>query len=112
MMGKILIDCLEPGMVLAGDVHDRTGRLLLGAGVELTPKHLVIFRTWGVDAADIEGVDDGATVSPLPPEITPERLREAEESLVPLFEASNPEHPAVRELLRLAAMRRIRHDAA
>lgn len=111
-MGKILLDCLEAGMVLAGDVHDRTGRLLLGAGVELTPKHLVIFRTWGVEAADIEGVDERDSLSPLPPEMTQELLLDAEASLAPLFEASNPEHPAVRELLRLAALRKVRHGAA
>jgi hypothetical protein len=111
-MGKIAVDSLEPGMVLASDVHDRTGRLLLGAGIELTPKHLVIFRTWGVEAADIEGVDEYAALSPLPPEISEETLRETEASLAPLFEASNPEHPVMRELIRLAALRKIQHGAA
>lgn len=42
-------------MVLAADVHDRTGRLLLGAGVELDRKRIVILMTWGVTEADILG---------------------------------------------------------
>lgn len=34
-------------MVVGADVQDRHGRLLLGAGTELTRKHLMVFRTWG-----------------------------------------------------------------
>lgn len=111
-MGKVLLDNLEVGMVLAGDVHDRAGRMLLGAGAELTPKHLLIFRTWGVEEAEIAGVDDDAGNAPsLPPEVTPEMLAAAEEALVPLFAIANLEHPAMAELFRLAALRRAVHVA-
>ncbi|NTW99914.1 MAG: hypothetical protein HGB35_08325, partial [Geobacteraceae bacterium] len=54
-MGIIAIENIETGMVLASDVRDRSGRMLLGSGVELTQKHLVVFRTWGVLEADIAG---------------------------------------------------------
>lgn len=39
---------LVPGSVLAEDVRDRTGRLLLPAGVPLKERHLRILMTWGV----------------------------------------------------------------
>lgn len=108
-MGMVPIDKLETGMVLASDVQDSTGRLLLGSGIELTQKHLVIFRTWGVEEADITGIDDIDRSTPLPAEITKSQLEEAEQSLSLLFSHANTDHPAIRELLRLAAIDRILH---
>lgn len=104
------IDNLAVGMVLARDVHDRTGRLLLGAGAELTPKHLTIFRTWGVAEADIAGVD-GEEAAPLPAEVDPQALAAAEEALRPLFRHADLGHPAMREILRLGALRKVLHGA-
>lgn len=107
-MGMVPIDNLAVGMVLACDVHDRTGRMLLGAGAELTPKHLIIFRTWGVAEADIAGVDAEET-APLPAEVDPQALAAAEEALRPLFRHADPGHPAMREILRLGALRKLLH---
>lgn len=108
-MGMLPIDSLEIGMVLASDVQDRNGRMLLGAGAELTQKHLTIFRTWGVIEADIAGIDYASDESPLPAEVDPAALMAAEEELAPLFSHAGVEHPALRELLRLAAIRRVQH---
>ncbi|MDD2501463.1 MAG: hypothetical protein PHN92_11695 [Geobacter sp.] len=108
-MGLVALDNLEIGMVLASDVLDRNGRMLLGAGAELNQKHLTIFRTWGVAEADIAGIDYVDNEPPLPAEIDPATLAAAEEALLPHFRHSGTEHPALRELLRLAAIRRIQH---
>jgi hypothetical protein len=108
-MGLVALDNLEIGMVLASDVLDRNGRMLLGAGAELNQKHLTIFRTWGVAEADIAGIDYAESESPLPAEITPEALAAAEEVLQPHFVHCGLEHPALRELLRLAAIRKVQH---
>jgi hypothetical protein len=108
-MAKILIDNLEVGMLLARDVHDRAGRLLLGEGAELTSKHLMIFRTWGVEEADIVGGDEGPAGAALPAEITPEMLAAAESALAPLYRTANLDHPAMAELFRLAAIRKVQH---
>ena len=108
-MGLVALDNLEIGMVLASDVLDRNGRMLLGAGAELNQKHLTIFRTWGVADVDIAGIDYVDTEPPLPAEIDPAALAAAEEALLPHFRHSGTEHPALRELLRLAAIRRIQH---
>ena len=77
-MGKVGIENIETGMILASDVHDRSGRMLLGAGVELTQKHLVIFRTWGVVEADIEGQGADEVVEPIPADVDPQELAAAE----------------------------------
>jgi len=108
-MGMVPLDNLAVGMVLAADVRDRTGRLLLGAGAPLTGKHLTIFRTWGVAEADIEGVHDGDAAPALPAEVDPVALAAAEEALRPLFRHANLEHPAMREILRLGGLRKAIH---
>lgn len=108
-MGKVAIDAIETGMILAGDVHDRSGRMLLGAGVELTQKHLVIFRTWGVLEADIEGcgsLDSGEMVFP---DVDPLVLAIAEQKVADLFRHTNRSHPAIVELMRLAVVRKVQH---
>lgn len=85
--------------------------MLLGAGAELTPKHLVIFRTWGVLEADIEGQGDEGGSDAIPADIDPEALAAAEQSITPLFRHSNMTHPAIAELFRLAAIRKVQHGS-
>lgn len=96
-------------MVLAGDVRDRSGRMLLGAGAELTGKHLVIFRTWGVLEVDIEGVGDVPGSDSLQSDIDPDELAAAVQSLETLFRHTNRSHPAIAELMKLAALRKVHH---
>ena len=109
-MGLTQVDNLEVGMTLANDVHDRAGRLLLGAGVELSLKHITIFRTWGVMEVDIAGSEDDGQNSHLPAEVTHEELDAAMTALAPHFCNSDLEHPVMRELLRLAAVRKASHE--
>ncbi|ANA39777.1 hypothetical protein [Geobacter anodireducens] len=108
-MGIVPTDNLEEGMVLAADVHDRTGRLLLGAGVELDRKRIVILMTWGVTEADILGGESDSLSSTLPSEFPPALMEAAEAELRPLFGENDMEHPVMRELLRLAALRKVIH---
>lgn len=110
-MGRVAIENIEAGMVLAGDVHDRSGRMLLGGGAELTQKHLVIFRTWGVLEADIQGEGSDEAATPAPTDVDLLELAVAEEALVPLFRHTNRSHPAIIELMRLAALKKVPHVA-
>ncbi len=108
-MGKVAIENIETGMVLASDVHDRTGRMLLGAGAELTQKHLVIFRTWGVFEADIVGQGSDDIADQIPADVDPHELAAVEQALIPLFLHTNRSHPVIAELIRLAALRKVQH---
>ncbi len=108
-MALVAVDSLETGMVLAGDVLDRNGRMLLGAGVELTQKHLAIFRTWGVTEVNIVGGDSDDDNESLPSEVDPEVLAAAQERLLPLFVLAGTDHPVMHELLRLAAIKKVLH---
>jgi hypothetical protein len=98
-------------MVLKADVCDRSGRLLLPGGTELTEKHLQIFRTWGVLEAEIVGESDSEAGGPGGDEIDPEALAAAEARVKPLFLCNDLEHPAIKELLRLCIIRRATHGS-
>ncbi|UPU38250.1 hypothetical protein M1B72_03740 [Geomonas paludis] len=103
------IDNLTPGMVLSRNVCDRSGRMLLPAGAELTDKHFSIFRMWGVLEVEVAGdavVEDAETPAPLNLEIDPERLAEARAEMERLFIYNDPEHPAIKELMRICTERR------
>lgn len=108
-MGMVAVDNLEVGMVLASPVQDRNGRMLLGEGAELTQKHLVVMRTWGITEVDIAGIDQAEAVSPLPDQVDPDAVAAAEQSLLPLFKHAGTDHPALKELLRLVAIRKVQH---
>lgn len=108
-MGTVAIENIEAGMVLASDVHDRSGRMLLGAGAELSQKHLVIFRTWGVLEADIAGQGNDEAADQIPADVDPLELAAVELALAPRFRHANRSHPAIIELMRLAALGKVHH---
>jgi len=107
-VSMVLLDNLAPGMVLAANVRDKSGRMLLGEGVQLEAKHLFIFRTWGIIEADIVAMDDAYT-EVVPEEITPEEFENARNIILPLYCHADIEHPAISELLRLAVIRKVKH---
>ena len=109
-MALVHIDNLAPGMVLSRSICDRSGRLLLPAGAELTEKHFSIFRMWGVLEAEIvgegaseEGETDGIDQSE---ELDPVLLAKARDEVERLFVHNDPDHPAIRELMRICIHRR------
>jgi hypothetical protein len=110
-LALIHIDNLAPGMVLNRNICDRSGRLLLPAGAELNEKHFSIFRMWGVLEADIVGdaVVEEAELTPAQPqdqELDPALLAAARDEVERLFVHNDPEHPAIKELMRLCIDRR------
>ena len=108
-MPIVALENLKPGMVLADDVRDRNGRLLLGKGAELEAQNLFIFRTWGIVGAAIAGASSSDSTV-LPDSVTGEKLDQAKNRLLPLYCHTDLEHPAVCELLRLAVLREVQHD--
>jgi hypothetical protein len=106
-MGVLNLDQVEPGMVLAAEVKDRTGRVLLAAGVAVTEKHLRIFKMWGVTEADVRGVAHAEVVARAAAQLDPDAVQSAEERMAVRFRHAPREHPAVQELFRLATMRAV-----
>jgi hypothetical protein len=108
-MSKVPAENLIPGMVLAADVRDRNGRLLLKAGTELTDKHLYILRTWGTVEADILDSDDYQENTGCANAIDSELWAAIEGEITPLFRHTDLTHPAIKELLRIRIVREVRH---
>ena len=108
-MGMIPIDDLTPGMVLAADVHDRSGRLLLGSDAELTAKHIHVFRTWGIIEVKIAGIEEDAGGPVFPAEVSPEQVKEAEAVITKRFKHADLTNPAVKELYNLCVQQKVHY---
>ena len=90
-------------MVLASDVHDRSGRLVLGAGVVLGDKHVRALKMYGVTTVEIESEDEdqqgsaAAAVDPAVAEAVRARLMHAFQ-----LNVSHTNHPLITELVEYA----------
>ena len=103
-MGMVPIDNLVPGMELASDLRDRNGRLLLKSGTELTERCLYLLHTWGAVEADIVSAD---AIPEYPADTVtsdPELLAGIKKKIAPLFRHTDPDHPAIKELMRIRIM--------
>jgi hypothetical protein len=103
------IDQLKPGMILATDVTDTNGRLLLSKGQPIAAKHLNIFKMWGVRKCRSK-TRTGTNLTHTPT-LDPEAMRRVAESLKPAFSDNDLTHPAVAEIFRQAVVHRSRRIA-
>lgn len=103
---NIRLEKLMPGMVLAQNVKDRNGRVLLTAGQAINEKNLKMLKSWGV--ADVLVADQpgkGAS-GVLPDKTAPTTAGKAEQEMKELFCHADLRHPAVRELFNLCLARK------
>ncbi len=100
-MGTINIADVRPDMVLAADVKDRHGHVLLKAGEAVTEKALKIFKMWGVTDLDVEGVDQKVVEARADDEYDPALVEAAERVTMDRFRHADSDDPVVRELMRL-----------
>lgn len=110
-MTVISIEQLKPAMVLAADVHSRTGRLLATRNTALTAQHLIAFRTWGI--LEVETVNDKSDNNDAESNISApdqQQIDRAVTSLLPRFRLNDLSHPLIAELLRLAATKKAAKD--
>jgi hypothetical protein len=106
-MGKINLEDIEPGMVLADDVKQVSGEILLAAGAVLTERHLQIFKKWGITEADVEGVTKEAAVARSLEQLDPELLKRVESQVATLFHWNDPKNAFIQELMRLCTLRHL-----
>jgi len=105
-MAVLYIDLIKPGMTLASEVRDINGRLLCNEGVEISEKHIKIFRTWGVTEADIKGIKEEDVTSMTEREVAHDRLVDAESELSEIFRYTDAGNPVMRELFNLCLLRK------
>jgi hypothetical protein len=101
-MAVVTLDQAQVGMVLASDVRDRRGRLLMPAGRELTAKHVEAFRMWGVVSVEIEG---GPEKEPPRRVFDDATLERADWETDLLFANASDAHPFLTELRAIARLR-------
>ncbi len=106
-MGRLNLDEIQLGMVIATDVLDRNGRVLLKTGMQISDKHLRILKQWGITDADIEGVSREEVNARAVENLDKEALGRAEEHHKELFRHTDREHPFVAELFRLSVLRNV-----
>jgi hypothetical protein len=82
-MGILNINELKEGMVLAADVKNKHGNIMIRQGMTLSERHIMLLKAWGVTEADVEGADrdqlhqeEMKTVSPEVIEAIEKNLRE------------------------------------
>lgn len=102
-MAVVTLEQAHAGMVLATDVKDRRGRLLMPAGRELTEKHLEAFRMWGVSGFEVEG--GPAAEEPPRPVFDDATLERADRETDLLFSNAPDDHPFLKELRGIARLR-------
>ncbi len=54
-MGVVPTDKIKPGQVLAEEVRDINGRLLLSKGHTIAANHIRIFKIWGISEVNLLG---------------------------------------------------------
>jgi HD-like signal output (HDOD) protein len=107
-MNAVQTDKLKPGQILAEEVRDINGRLLLAKGNEIQPNHIRIFKIWGISEVTIAGTE--SPKDRIDPELDLELVEQARESMRILCRHLDMEHPAVKEIFKLAVQFRCRNN--
>jgi len=97
-MFAVPTDKLKPGKILAEEVRDINGRLLLARGNEIEDNHIRIFKIWGVSEVNIEGPARG--IEKYDPKLNPETFEQIRETVTHLFQHTDLEHPLVKKMFR------------
>lgn len=98
---SVNLDDLVAGMVLAEDAVHLNGRVLLCTGACLTDKHLNMFRTWGLNEAQIKG-EAGEEVSDKGFQaMNPEIVLRAKQAMKKSFEHVDLNFEPAAELFRI-----------
>ena len=100
-------DNIQSGQVLAEEVRDINGRLLLSKGHTIEAKHIRIFKIWGISEVNLVGADRHDDTSD--PLMDPAMI-EQKKSVETLFCQMDLEHPAVKEIYRIAVQFRCKHN--
>ena len=105
-MAIVHTDKLKEGMLLSEEVKDVKGRLLLKKGQEIESKHIKILKMWGI--TDVNIVGEGSAEKDPDSMIDPQIMEEITEQTKRDFRHTDLNHPAMKELFRLAVLSRAR----
>ncbi|MFZ5810943.1 MAG: HDOD domain-containing protein [Thermodesulfobacteriota bacterium] len=104
-MGRLNIEDITPGMVLAADLRTPQGRFFLAKGSPLTDGHLRACKMWGVTEAEIEDSSGSQAEQNVLAALPPETLDALKQRTRMHFAGCDTSHPAIRELARQHLLR-------
>lgn len=109
-MVNIRIKDLKLGMVLASPARDPNGRLLLPAGEKITDKHIRTFKAWGIVEVDVadDNEEGGVPVGQASATNAEGASIQVKEEVDELFRYANRQHPAIKELVELCVLRKMK----
>ncbi len=109
-MANVRIKDIKQGMVLASPARDPNGRLLLSVGEEITDKLICTFKAWGITEVEIKGNGDEERVTEDPfSEVRAEQVPlQVREEVDELFRYTDRQHPAIKELVELCTLRKMK----
>lgn len=107
-MITVPVQSLKPGRILAADIKNAHGQLLIKKAMEVTDKHLRVLKSWGVVEVQVEGDPSDTTDEMVVEQFNPEILDKARTEVLARMSHNSMEHPAIDELVRLAVQRRAR----
>ncbi|HEY9174180.1 MAG TPA: hypothetical protein VI136_18005 [Verrucomicrobiae bacterium] len=101
-------EALRPQMIVASDVKNIDGMLLIPAGAALTERQIDILQAWGVTQIDVQAAagaeeENGDPLSKLPPEVLAKWTEEAKA----LFWKWDDSNLVEAEILNLMLRRRV-----
>jgi hypothetical protein len=110
-MAVVLLKNLRPGMLVAEDVKDLNGNILIYKGVELEDKHEKILKSWGVSDVEILGERmDPIIFDQYLNRVDSKDLKQAQDHLNTLFSRSNTGFPPTQMLYRLCLERKLKKN--
>lgn len=104
-MSTLNVKDLKEDMVIANDIKDCRGRLLLRKDTVLNQKNLKLCKMWGVVEADIKGMSSEEAYASAIKNFQPTTIEAAKEIVLERFRHNDMHHPAIEELSRLCILR-------
>ncbi|MDD2709145.1 MAG: hypothetical protein PHV34_14255 [Verrucomicrobiae bacterium] len=105
-MGNINLDDVQPGMVLAGDVKNINGQLLMPSGIKLAERHITMLKAWGTTEVDVAGVSREEVAAKTVEQLDPAMVAKIEVEMGEIFKHTDRTHPLMNELFRLCVLRK------
>ena len=105
------VQSLKPGRILATDVKNAHGQLLIKKGAEVTERHVRVLKSWGVADVQVEGEGeegDSSAGETTVESYDPVLMEKARVEVMERLRYNSIEHPAIDELVRICVRRRAR----
>jgi len=107
MVFSVRVSDLKPGMVVAQDVRDLQGRLIVPAGAKTSAKHLKVFKIWGVPEVFVQGDSEaGETPDPIDT-LDPQKKEQITKEMQTLFCRHDLNDPVIKELVNICIQRKL-----